>query len=114
MEVPVVVLQLLQAVKGHKAVLALLLDAQEVVTPEMFSEVLGSIEVRVGAMAHAQLTCEVMVMHVLPKLLPTEEMDVAEPTEGVGCGHMGLQLLLTGKHWQLQREGASSVQADRA
>lgn len=32
-EVPVVVLQLLQAVKGHKAVLALLLNAQEVVTP---------------------------------------------------------------------------------
>lgn len=34
-EVPVVVLQLLQAVKGHKAVLALLLNAQEVVTPAM-------------------------------------------------------------------------------
>ena len=34
-KIPVVVLQLLQAVKGHKAVLALLLNAQEVVTPAM-------------------------------------------------------------------------------
>lgn len=32
-EVPVVVLQLLQGVKGHKAVLALLLNAQEMVLP---------------------------------------------------------------------------------
>lgn len=77
--------------------------------PEMFCEVLGSIEVTVGAMAHAQLACEVAVMHVLPKLLPTKEVDVAEATEGVGCCHMGLQLLLTGKHWQLQRERTPSL-----
>ena len=32
-EVPVVILQLLQAVKSHKAVLAVLLNAQEVVPP---------------------------------------------------------------------------------
>lgn len=32
-KVPVVLLQLLKAVKGHKAVLALLLNAQEVVLP---------------------------------------------------------------------------------
>ena len=34
-EVPVVVLQLLEAVKGHKAVLALLLNAQEVIPPAL-------------------------------------------------------------------------------
>lgn len=34
-EVPVVLLQLVEAVKGHKAVLALLLNAQEVIPPAL-------------------------------------------------------------------------------
>lgn len=43
-EVPVVLLQLLEAVKGRKAVLALLLNAQEVIPPEVLCQVLSSIE----------------------------------------------------------------------
>lgn len=34
-KIPVVLLQLLEAVKGHKAVLALLLNAQEVILPAL-------------------------------------------------------------------------------
>lgn len=34
-EVPVVLLQLVEVVKGHKAVLALLLNAQEVIPPAL-------------------------------------------------------------------------------
>lgn len=53
-------------------------------------------------MAHAQLAGEVAVMHMLPQLLPTEEVDIAETAEGMGRRQMGLQLLLTGKERQLQ------------
>ena len=72
--------------------------------PEMLCQIISSVEMGVCAVAHAQLAGEVAVMHVLPQLLPTEEVDMAETTEGMGRRQMGLQLLLTGKQRQLQRE----------
>lgn len=113
-EVPVVLLQLLEAVKGHKAVLALLLNAQEVIPPEMLCQIISSFEMGVCAVAHAQLAGEVAVMHVLPQLLPTEEVDIAETTEGMGRRQMGLQLLLTGKKRQLHGERPPCLQTDSA
>ena len=72
--------------------------------PEVLCQVISSIKMGVCAVAHAQLAGEVAVMHVLPKLLSTEEVDIAETTEGMGRRQMGLQLLLTGKQRQLQGE----------
>ena len=72
--------------------------------PEMLCQIISSVEMGVCAVAHAQLAGEVAVMHVLPQLLPTEEMDIAETTEGMGRRQMGLQLLLTGKKRQLHGE----------
>ncbi len=46
MEVPVVLLQLLEAVKGHKTVLALLLNAQEVIPPALHQSLLKKGEKR--------------------------------------------------------------------
>lgn len=108
----VVILQLLQAVKPHKAVLALLLHAQEVLPPEVFCEVVSSSKVALGSMAETQLAGEVVVVHMLPQLLSAEEVLVAEAAEGVGGGQVGLQLLLTAKQGQLQRKGALSIQTD--
>ncbi len=61
-------------------------------------------------MAHAQLAGEVAVMHMLPQLLPTEEVYIAEITVGMGRRHMGLQLPLTGKQRQLQGERPPRLQ----
>lgn len=72
--------------------------------PEMLCQIISSVEMGVCAVAHAQLAGEVAVMHVLPQLLPTEEVDIAETTEGMGRRQMGLQLLLTGKKRQLHGE----------
>ncbi len=52
--------------------------------PEMLCEVFSSIEMGVCPVTQAQLAGEVLVMHMLPELLPTEEVDVAEAAEGVG------------------------------
>ena len=88
----------------------LLLPASDTLTrvvdcpPEVLCQVISSIEMGVCAVAHAQLAGEVAVMHMLPKLLSTEEVDIAETTEGMGRRQMGLQLLLTGKQRQLQGE----------
>ena len=57
-------------------------------------------------MAKAQLAGEVVVVHMHPQLFSTEEVPVAEAAEGVGRAQMGLQLPLTGKQGQLQREGS--------
>ena len=63
------------------------------------------------AVAHAQLTGEVAVMHMLPQLLPSEEVDIAETAEGMGRCQMGLQLLLTGKQRQLQGKRPPCLQS---
>ncbi len=90
--------------------LRLLLLASDTLTrvvgcpPEVLCQVISSIEMGVCAMAHAQLAGEVAVMHMLPQLLSTEEVDIAETTVGMGRRQMGLQLLLTGKQRQLQGE----------
>ncbi len=53
-EVPVVLLQLLEAVKGHKAVLALLLNAQEVLPSALRLGLLGKKKERVHLLASIQ------------------------------------------------------------
>ena len=78
--------------------------------PEVLCQVISSIEMGVCAVAHAQLTGEVAVMHMLPQLLPTEEVDIPETTEGMGRCQMGLQLLLIGKQRQLQGERSPCLQ----
>ena len=76
----------------------------------MLSEVFSSSKVRMGCMAKAQLAGEVVIVHMLPQLLPTVEMYTAKAAEGVGRRQMSLQLLLIGKHRQLQREGSVGLQ----
>lgn len=71
----------------------------------MLSEVISSSKVALSSLAQAQLAGEVVVMHMLPQLFSTEEVLVAEAAQGVGSAQMGLQLPLTGKQGQLQREG---------
>ncbi len=74
----------------------LLLPASDTLTravrcpPEMLCQVISSVEMRVCAVAHAQLAGEVAVMHMLPQLLSTEEVDIAETTVGMGRRQMGL------------------------
>ena len=63
----------------------------------MLCEIFGSSKVALRAVAQAQLAREVVVVHMLPQLLGTEEVLVAEAAQGVGRGYVGLQLLLTGK-----------------
>lgn len=84
-------------------------EVDQLLTPEVFCEVVSSSKVALGSMAETQLAGEVVVMHMLPQLLSAEEVLVAEAAEGVGGGQVGLQLLLTAKHGQLQREGALSL-----
>lgn len=76
----------------------------------MLSEVFSSSKVRMGCMAKAQLAGEVVIVHMLPQLLPTVEMYTTKAAEGVGRRQMSLQLLLIGKHRQLQREGSVGLQ----
>ena len=51
--------------------------------PEMLCEVISGSKVAVSSMPQAQLAGEVVVVHMLPQLFSTEEMLVAEATEGV-------------------------------
>lgn len=77
----------------------------------MLSELLGACKVVVVPLAQAQLACEVAVVDVLPQLLATEEVDVAELADAVGFCHMLISGSLAAVDWQLQRKGAMSLQA---
>lgn len=65
----------------------------------MVSELLWASEVIVKPLAQAQLAGEVIVVYVLPELLPTEEVDVAELAYTVRLRHMRVKSSLGFVHW---------------
>ena len=77
----------------------------------MFSELLGAGKVVVVPLTQAQLACEMAIVDVLPQLLTTEEVDVAEFADAVGLCHMLISGCLAAVDWQLQRKGTMSLQA---
>ena len=76
----------------------------------MLSQILCSGKVGVDAVPLTKLACKVVIMHMKPQLFPSKEVDLAEAAKRMGRGQMGLQLLVIGKHGQLQGKRSLSLQ----